>query len=84
MAESYSWIQQSLRAAFAESPIAWLNLVNGSIGYLPPRDLYDEDVYQVWQTPFAAGSLEQLEQQTRQEIAALLRCVVLTLRGRVM
>ena len=35
-----------------------MNLINGSIGYLPPEDLYDTDIYPVWQTPFDRGSLE--------------------------
>ena len=61
MAEAYSQIQQHLRAAFPDTAVAYLNLANGSIGYLPPSDLYDEDLYQVWQTPFDRGSLEALE-----------------------
>lgn len=35
-----------------------MNLINGSIGYLPPEHLYDTDIYPVWQTPFDRGSLE--------------------------
>ena len=35
-----------------------MNLINGSIGYLPPADLYDTEVYPVWQTPFDRGCLE--------------------------
>ena len=62
MAESYSWIQQHLRRSFPNQALAYVNLVNGSIGYLPPVELYDEDVYQVWQTPFERGSLEQCAQ----------------------
>lgn len=43
-----------------------MNLVNGSIGYLPPADLYDSDVYPVWQTPFERGGLElTLESMTK-------------------
>jgi hypothetical protein len=61
MAEAYSQIQQHLRAAFPDAAVAYLNLANGSIGYLPPSDLYDEDLYQEWQTPFDRGSLEALE-----------------------
>ena len=64
MAEAYSQIQQQLRAAFPDTAVAYLNLANGSIGYLPPADLYDEDLYQVWQTPFDRGSLERLESAT--------------------
>ncbi|MEX1075987.1 MAG: alkaline ceramidase [Pirellulales bacterium] len=61
MAEAYSSIQRNVRAAFPDRAVVWLNLVNGSIGYLPPAPLYDVDVYQVWQTPFDRGSLETLE-----------------------
>jgi len=60
-AEAYSSIQRNVRAAFPDHAVAWLNLVNGSIGYLPPAPLYDVEVYQVWQTPFDRGSLETLE-----------------------
>jgi len=61
MAEAYSSIQRNVRAAFPDRAVAWLNLVNGSIGYLPPAPLYDVEVYQAWQTPFDRGSLELLE-----------------------
>ena len=37
-----------------------MNLINGSVGYLPPADLYDLDVYPVWQTPFDRGCLERI------------------------
>jgi len=57
-AEAYSSIQRDVRAAFPDRAVAWLNLVNGSIGYLPPAALYDLEIYQAWQTPFARGSLE--------------------------
>ncbi len=60
MTEAYSWMQQHLRERFPDRPIVYLNLVNGSIGYLPPAELYAADLYQVWQTPFARGSLETL------------------------
>lgn len=61
MAEAYSRIQRHLRAAFPGTAVAYLNLANGSIGYLPPAERYDDDLYQVWQTPFDRGSLERLE-----------------------
>ena len=60
MCEGYSWIQRQLREQFAGSAVVYLNLANGSIGYLPPADLYDLDVYPVWQTPFARGGLERM------------------------
>ncbi len=37
-----------------------MNVVNGTIGYLPPAELYDEDMYEVWQTPLDRGCLESL------------------------
>jgi hypothetical protein len=58
--EAYSRLQTELRARFPSHPIAVLNLVNGSIGYLPPRELYGQDLYQIWQSPFDRGSLERL------------------------
>lgn len=62
MAEAYSHLQQELRQRHANRLIVCLNLVNGSIGYLPEAGQYDHDVYQVWQTPFARGSLELMIQ----------------------
>jgi hypothetical protein len=61
LAEAYSAIQMNVRRAFPDHAVAWLNLVNGSVGYLPPEPLYDLDIYQAWQTPFDRGSLEKLE-----------------------
>ncbi len=60
MGESYAMLQQELRRRFPQRTIICMNLVNGSIGYLPPAALYDQDTYQVWQTPFARGSLEEV------------------------
>ena len=57
-AEPYAVLQKELRLRFPQQTILCLNLINGSIGYLPPADLYDSDVYPVWQTPFDRGSLE--------------------------
>ncbi len=58
--EPYSWLQQELRRRFAENTLICMNLINGSIGYLPPAELYDSNVYPVWQTPFERGSLERV------------------------
>jgi hypothetical protein len=58
--EAYSPLQIELRRRFAPRPIVVLNVTNGYAGYLPPRDHYSRDQYSVWQTPFAAGGLEQL------------------------
>ncbi len=56
--EPYSVLQQELRRRFPDRTVICMNLINGSIGYLPPSDLYDTEVYPVWQTPFDRGSLE--------------------------
>lgn len=58
--EAYSELQTSLRGQFPGRPLLVLNIANGSLGYLPPRPLYDHNIYTVWQTPFARGSLEAL------------------------
>jgi hypothetical protein len=58
--EAYSDLQTELRRRLRFRPVAVMNLVNGSAGYLPPRELYDHDIYQVRQSPFAAGALELL------------------------
>lgn len=60
MTEKYSKFQTELRRRLGERHIACLNVTNGSIGYLPPEELYDSDIYQVWQTPFDRGSLERV------------------------
>lgn len=58
--EAYSILQRTLRERFPERTIVCLNLINGTTGYLTPEELYDLDLYQVWQTPFARGGLEKL------------------------
>ncbi len=64
--EPYSSLQQELRRRFPDRTILCMNLINGSIGYLPPANLYDSEVYQVWQTPFDRGSFEKtLEAMTQ-------------------
>ena len=59
-AEAFSSLQTDLRAAFPDHAVVVMNVVNGSIGYLPPSELYDEDMYEVWQTPLERGCLERL------------------------
>lgn len=58
--EAYSLLQRELRDRFPDLTIVCMNLINGSLGYLPPAELYDTDVYPVWQTPFDRGSLERV------------------------
>jgi hypothetical protein len=57
--EPYSLLQLELRRRFADRIVVCMNLINGSIGYLPPAEKYDSDVYPVWQTPFDRGSFER-------------------------
>ena len=58
--EAYSDFQQDLRKQLSPTAVGVMNIVNGSFGYLPPSELYDKNAYAVWQSPFAAGSLESL------------------------
>jgi hypothetical protein len=60
--EAYSWLQTELRQSFNGRPVVVMNLTGHSgRGYLPREALYDhDDLYQVWQTPWARGSLERL------------------------
>ncbi len=59
--EAYSQLQIELRRRFPGTAIIVMNLTNSPhAGYLPPRNLYDKDLYQVWQSPFAVGCLETM------------------------
>ena len=58
--EAYSIFQQQLRTSCPDQAVAVIGQVNGSCGYLPPAEFYDQDMYPVWQTPFARGSLERI------------------------
>jgi hypothetical protein len=58
--EAYSELQTELRRRFPQRTVVCMNLINGTLGYLPPADLYDTDIYQVWQTPFERGGLERV------------------------
>lgn len=71
--EAYSELQQTLRSRFPDRALICMNLINGSVGYLPPTDVYDVDVYPVWQTPFACGCLEQIGETMAGAIEELQR-----------
>jgi hypothetical protein len=71
--EAYSVFQQELRARAAPRAVAVMNIVNGSGGYLPPRELYGKDVYQVWQSPYTPGGLERLIESAKREITEATR-----------
>ena len=70
--EAYSVLQRELRRRFPDTTILCMNLINGSIGYLPPAEFYDVDVYAVWQTPFDRGSYERLLETMTREIRDVL------------
>lgn len=56
--EVYSICQEEIRAHFKGKFIAFVNIANGYLGYLPPAHLYGKDIYAVWQTPFEKGAME--------------------------
>lgn len=58
--EAYSDFQVELRKYLSPYAVGVVNIVNGHFGYLPPENLYNKDMYSVWQTPFDKGSLEIL------------------------
>lgn len=70
--EAYSRLQRELRARFPSLTMICMNLINGSVGYLPPADLYDVDAYPVWQTPFDRGCLERIGETMAGAIEELL------------
>lgn len=70
--ESYSALQVELRRRFAGKAIAVLNITNGGWAYLPEHDMYDRDQYQVWQTPYERGCLEQTIEACAEAIEELL------------
>jgi hypothetical protein len=72
MAEAYSLAQTSLRERFPGTHLVCMNLINGTIGYLPPADRYDLNLYQVWQSPFERGCLERYIEASAQLIQQLL------------
>ncbi|MEQ4206971.1 hypothetical protein [Actinopolymorpha sp. B9G3] len=71
--EAYSVFQRTLRDQVPEAAVFVLNLTNGhSLGYLPPLDAYDHDIYQVWQTAYGAGTLEQVTSHALSRAKGLL------------
>ena len=70
--EAYSQLQIELRRKFPDYAFVVMNLVNGNYGYLVPAELYDLDIYQVRQTPFERGSLEQVIQASEAVLFQLL------------
>lgn len=70
--EAYSSMQMTLREVFPDTPILLLGVTNGGVGYLPPKARYaDTTLYQVWQSPYAAGSLEAVTEAAAEQIRAM-------------
>lgn len=69
--EIYSDFQVSLRNAAKSRSVFVSTLTNGSRGYLSPRELYDKNLYPVWQSPFAEGCFELLLDRVTKEICDL-------------
>ncbi len=59
MAEAYSLFQRRVREHCPHCAVICLNLLNGTVGYLVPRELYQLDLYQANQSPFQPGALEK-------------------------
>lgn len=76
MVEAYSQFQQQLRSSFPDHHIICLNVVNGSVGYLTPSERYDQNIYQVWQSPFDRGCLETYIQSARQLIEQMFHPIL--------
>lgn len=70
--EAYSLFQQKIRKDFPNRCIVFINIANGYVGYLAPQELYDKDIYAVWQSPYASGSLEILIEKTKAGIQKMI------------
>lgn len=70
--EAYSVYQMEIRKAFPNHCIAFVNIANGYVGYLAPKELYGKDIYAIWQSPYEQGSLEILIEETQKAIIKLL------------
>lgn len=70
--EAYSRLQTELRQEFPQRAVVVMNVVNGHMGYLPPAEMYDLDLYPVWQSPFDRSSLERTIQACKDALHALV------------
>lgn len=70
--EAYSILQKTLRGVASPFPLFVTTLAGDGISsYLPPKQLYSEDIYTVNVTPFAPGCLEQMTENIIQELRAI-------------
>jgi len=72
MMEAYSAMQEQLRRLFPNHTVVWMNLLNGSLGYLVPSRFYANDQYTVWQTPVGSGGFECVFAAARDAISELI------------
>lgn len=71
--EGYSALQRDLRRRFPGTPIVVASLANGPVWtYLPTRDLFAHNAYQVWHTPFQPGCHEAVLDAAQVAIARVL------------
>ncbi|MCC7161816.1 MAG: neutral/alkaline non-lysosomal ceramidase N-terminal domain-containing protein [Anaerolineae bacterium] len=71
--ELYSRFQVELRKHMGETPVMVLGVTNGTLGYMPPQEFYEGSRYQVWQSAFAPGCLEQVTAAAKQELTELFQ-----------
>lgn len=69
--EMHSAFQRALREEFASCAVIVLNLVNGTMGYMPPASDFSEDTYQTRTSLFRPGSDEIVLQACRDAIKQL-------------
>jgi len=70
--EAYSAFQIALRRRFPDEAVVVMNVVNGTCGYLSPPEMYDQDVYQVWQSPFDRDALPRLIAACERQMARMI------------
>lgn len=71
--EPYSALQKNLRHRFPDRVVMVVNFVNGpGFMYVPTQDAYERGAYQSWQTLFAPGSLERIEEKAAEMVRSML------------
>ncbi|MDP6354715.1 MAG: hypothetical protein QF473_06430 [Planctomycetota bacterium] len=72
--EPYSCFQSDLREHFAPNPVVICSVTNsGGHGYMYPKHLADQDLYQVWQSPYGANALETLTEGLKSKGGSVIR-----------
>lgn len=71
--ETYSALQTTLRRRFPERTIVVVTVVNGGIGYISRPECHDQDLYQVWQSPFDRDALPTVIRACETQIERIIR-----------